>query len=147
MTQKDAVLGAVTQVLTNNNILFTPSSTNVVPLLTRDLCLQINAVLVAEFTAGNVELSNEAKNKLSNVTDLRAYVSGLVSNWVRKDPRLNGGIVIATTSSSRSTVNNKVIKADPQLQALRKLYSSQVEPSKRQEIQSHIDRRVAELKE
>lgn len=146
MTQKDAVFSAISQILASNNIAFTASSTNVASLLTRELRSQINTRLVADFTSGAVEMSDDAKSKLNDVAELRAYISGLVSNWVRKDPRLNGGTILATsTSSSSSSRNSKVLKSDPQLQALRKLHQSQVEPTKRQEIQAHIDRRIAEL--
>ena len=145
MTQKDAVFSAVSQVLSSNNITFTANSTNASAVLNRELRLQINGVLVQQFLAGSVELSEDAKNKLNDESELRAYISGLVSNWLRKDPRLNGGTVLATTSS-KSTLT-KSIKSDPQLQALRKLHSAQVEPAKRLEIQAHIDRRIAELSE
>jgi len=148
MTQKDAVFSAVSQILASNNISFTANSTNATSVLNRELRAQINTRLVADFQSGSVELSDDAKNKLNDTAELRAYISGLVSNWLRKDPRLNGGTVIATTSSSSSNVRgNKSIKSDPQLQALRKLAQSQVEPSKRLEIQAHIDRRIAELSE
>jgi len=145
MTQKDAVFSAVSQILASNNISFNPSSTNVASLLTRELRSQINARLVADFTSGSVEMSDDAKTKLNDVAELRAYISGLVSNWVRKDPRLNGGTVLATTGSSTTNASSKTLKTDPQLQALRKLHKAQVEPSKRLEIQAHIDRRVEEL--
>lgn len=146
MTQKDAVFTAVSDTLVSNGISFQSNSVNAANLLTRELRAQINARLVTEFVNGGVELSDDAKDKLTDKAVLRAYISGLVSNWVRKDPRLNGGTVLATTSST-STVSNKSLKSDPQLQALRKLYTTQVEPTKRQEIQAHIDRRIAELSE
>lgn len=144
MTQKDAVFSAISQILATNNISFQPSSTNVASLLTRELRAQINAVLVANFNAGSIELSDDAKNKLQDVAELRAYISGLVSNWVRKDPRLNGGTVLAT-STSTTTTSSKNIKSDPQLQALRALHKSQLDTTKQLEIQAHIDRRIAEL--
>ena len=146
MTQKDAVFSAISQILASNNISFNPNSTNVATLLTRELRSQVNARLVADFNAGAVELSDDAKSKLNDTAALRAYISGLVSNWLRKDPRLNGGTVLATSTSS-ATQTSKVLKTDPQLQALRKLHTSQVEPAKRMEIQAHIDRRIAELKQ
>lgn len=144
MTQKDAVLSAISTVLANNNIKFQPNVTNVASVLTRELRSQINTLLTVEFSNGSVDMSDDAKSKLNDVAELRAYISGLVSNWVRKDPRLNGGAVIATTSSSTTTVS-KSLRNDPQLQALRKLQSAQVETSKQVEIQGFIDKRIAEL--
>lgn len=144
MTQKDAVFNAITQVFASNSISFTPNATNVAGLLTRELRSQINARLVTDFSSGSVELSDDAKSKLENVLELRAYISGLVSNWVRKDPRLNGGNIVATTSSSTSSVS-KVLRNDAQLQALRKLHAAQVDSSKQAEIQGHIEKRISEL--
>ena len=137
MTQKDAVFSAVTTVIINNNLQFISGTTDAATLLNRTLRAQINTILVTQFRNGEIELSDEAKNKLANESALKAYVSGLVSNWVKKDPRLNGGNTIKTTSTR--TV------ADPQVVALRRLLRTQTDSIKRQEIQGFIDKRLAEL--
>jgi hypothetical protein len=143
MTQKDAVFFAVTQTLTSNNVSFTANSTDVSSVLNRDLRSKINSVLVDQFKTGAVEISDEAKSKLNDTAALRAYVSGLVSNWVRKDPRLNGGSIIATTNPTSSS--KKQFKSDPQLKAMRILLSTQVDQTKRDEIEAFISARVATL--
>lgn len=143
MTQKDAVFTAVTTVLASNGISFQVNMTNVFPVLTRALRSQVNDYLQTEFLAGNVDISDDAKPKLADVVALRAYISGLVSNWVRKDTRLNGGTVVATTSASSSNVRS--VRNDAQLKAMRVLLSSQDDPIKQGEIQAFIDKRVAEL--
>lgn len=143
MTQKDAVFSAVTQILASNNVSFQSGSTDVSTLLTRELRAQINTRLETDFRSGSVEMSDDAKSKLNDTAELRAYISGLVSNWVRKDPRLNGGTTVATTSTT--TVSAKTLRNDAQLKALRAFLSAQVDPLRRQEIQGYIDQRIAEL--
>ena len=82
MSQKEAVYNAVTQVLSSNNITI---SGGVAPHMTREFRSQVNEILFNSFRSGNVELKSEYSD-----AELRAYVSGLQSNWIRKDTRLNG---------------------------------------------------------
>lgn len=127
-SQKEAVFDAVSAVLQQNGIAFEPG-TNVSSLMTRELRAQVNQRLFSAFQSGTVKLDREY-----NETDLKAYVSGLQSNWLRKDKRFNGGTV---GKASKKPV-------DPQLKALYGLI--QIAPeADRPEIQSHIDARIAEL--
>jgi hypothetical protein len=135
MTQKDAVFTAVMHVLEDAGINFVVGTDDAAAVLNRELRAAINTRLVHDFLNGAIELSDEAKAKRGDNSKLKAYVSGLVSNWVRKDNRLNGG----RTPSSTKT------ETDPQLKALKKLQSSQTDVSKRLEIQSFIDKRHEEL--
>lgn len=138
MTQKDAVFSAIVHVLKTANVNFQSSVTDVSDLLTKDLRSGISEILSRQFLAKEIDLSEEANSKLTDSVQLKNYVSGLISNWVRKDPRLNGG----KTSSSSTRKSSSV---DPQLKALKQLHSAQTDQAKRQEIQSFIDKRVAEL--
>lgn len=76
VTQKDAVLKAITK--------FGKAG------LTEEAKAKIYAHLERDFKAGKIELRpTEANlNKLADAKLLRLYVIGLVSNWIRKDPRL-----------------------------------------------------------
>jgi len=133
MTQKDAVFSVVTATIANAGIDFKIGIDNAANVLTRELRATINDELSAMFLDGQVEISDEARTKLSNTSELRAYVSGLVSNWVRKDNRLSGSTVSTT------------LQSDPQLRALKKLQRSQTDPSHRLEIQNFINKRTSEL--
>jgi hypothetical protein len=86
LSQKDAVHNAVTSVLSSNDIEFN-ATTNVGTLMNRQLRAQVNEALFNGFRAGTIDLDREFTD-----TELRAYVSGLQSNWIRKDKRLNGGV-------------------------------------------------------
>ncbi len=134
MTQKDAVFSVVTSIIVGSGIKFQVNKDVAANILTKDMRTQVNNALVEKFLTGDVELSDEARGKLTDEPALRAYVSGLVSNWLRKDSRLNGGIAAPKKSN-----------ADPQLKALKKLQSSQTDPSRRLEIQTFIDKRTSEL--
>ena len=128
ISQKEAVYVAVSAVLQQNGITFTPGQ-NVASLMTRELRAQVNQRLFSAFKSGTVKLEHEYSD-----TDLKAYVSGLQSNWLRKDTRFN--------SDGVSTKKKKVV--DPQLKALYSLMEIAPETD-RPEIQVHIDARLAEI--
>lgn len=126
MTQKEAVYQAVTNVCGVQDEAYSP---------TKDQRASINQILFEGFRAGNVDLDREYDDK-----SLRTYVSGLQSNWLRKDARLNGNTkYVAKNPGSRRG------SSDPQVQALRRLQSIQTDPVKVAEIQVYIDRRLAEV--
>jgi hypothetical protein len=106
-------------------------------VLTRELRGQITNILVEGFKSGSISLDKSFETD----SDLRTYCSGLTSNWLRKDTRMNGGIAyVAKNPGSR------VGSTDERLKALRTLFNAQSSPTARAEIQSHIDARVAEIK-
>lgn len=127
MTQKEAVFQAVTNVCGEHDGPYTP---------TKDERSSVNQILFEGFRAGTIELDREYTD-----SELKAYVSGLQSNWLRKDKRLNGNVqYVAKNPGSRAG------STDPQIKAMRVLLSTQVDPAKRAEIQSFIDKRIAEIK-
>ena len=96
---------------------------------------QVNLILFEGFRSGEIELDREFTD-----SELKVYVSGLQSNWLRKDMRLNGGVkYVAKNPGSRQG------SGDEQLKALRALMSSLTDEADRAEVQAHIDARVAEL--
>ena len=102
----------------------------------REQRAQINMILCEGFKSGHIAL-----DRTFDDSELKAYVSGLVSNWLRKDNRLNGGVKYTPKNpGSRSG------SGDAQLKALRALLSTTEDEQERTEIQGFIDKRVAELK-
>ncbi len=96
---------------------------------------QVNAILFEGFRAGSIELDREYTD-----SDLKSYVSGLQSNWLRKDKRLNGG--------EKYTAKNPGSRAgstDPELKALRALITTVTSDEDKAEIQGYIDARVAAI--
>lgn len=132
--QKEAVFAAICSVLVENNIEFSEGM-DVGTVMSRELRAQVNNILFHGFKNGDIQLDREFSD-----TDLKAYVSGLQSNWIRKDKRLNGGTqYVAKNPGSRAG------SGDAQLKAMRALISTLTSPADKAEVQKHIDARVAEI--
>jgi len=142
MNQKDAVFSAVVTVLTEASVDFTVGVTDLGLHVNKALRSKITNLLVQQFAADDVKLSTEAKAKLNDNAKMRTYVSGLISNWLRKDTRLNGGKK-ETVTRKRASVNK--CDTDSQIKALKLLLKTQIDADKKIEIQSFIDKRIAEL--
>ena len=84
-SQKEAVYTAVTSYLTDKG-----RSLDDVILSSEDR-KTIVTMLVRTIEVGDVEMSIEAANKYDTADKIRGYSIGLLSNWLRKDARLNGG--------------------------------------------------------
>jgi hypothetical protein len=135
MTQKAAVFAAITSVLAEAGIAF-EEGMDVAPHMTREVRAQVNAILFEGFKAENIELE-----KVFSDSDLKGYVSGLQSNWIRKDTRLNGG-----TKYVAKNPGSRVGQGDAQLKALKALLSTKSDPTEVAEIQSYITARESEIK-
>jgi hypothetical protein len=128
MTQKEAVFSAVINVCGTQDGAYTPS---------KEERAQVNNILFEGFKSGTIAFDGEVPED----SKLKAYVSGLQSNWLRKDKRLNGGVqYTAKNPGSRAG------STDPQIKAMRLLLQTKSEESERKEIQSFIDKRLAEIK-
>lgn len=126
VTQKEAVFQAMVNVCGEVEGAYTPS---------KEQRAQVNLILFESFKAGTIEMETEKSD-----TDLKGYVSGLQSNWLRKDKRLNGGIqYTAKNPGSRAG------STDPQLKAMRALISTLTDETERNEVQAYIDARVSEI--
>lgn len=104
-------------------------------VISKEQRAQVNMILFQGFRAGAIELEREYTD-----ADLKQYVSGLQSNWIRKDKRLNGGIMYTAKNPG-----SRAGSADPALKALRALHSTLITDGDKAEVQSYIDARVAEL--
>lgn len=134
MNQKEAVYTAICSVLGEAGIPFTEGM-NVASVMSKEFRAQVNGILFEGFRSGSITLDREFTD-----TELKAYVSGLQSNWIRKDKRLNGDVAyIAKNPGSRAG------SGDPQLKAMRALLSTLTSPSDKAEVQKHIDARVSEI--
>jgi hypothetical protein len=132
--QKEAVFSAVTSVLNEAGISLDGQDAS--SLLSRELRSQVTSILVEGFKSNSVSLSKT----FDNDNQLRTYCSGLLSNWLKKDKRLNGN-----TKYAAKNPGSRRGSADPQVQALRKLQGMQTDPDKIAEIQSFIEKRLNEI--
>lgn len=142
VNQRQAVYNAVKSVFAESNIEFY-DGIDAKSVMTKEHRAQVNAILCIGFISGEIELKDTESNraKLVNESQLKEYVSGLQSNWLNKDTRLNGGVdhEIKNPGSRSGTT-------DPQIKALRALLSTLTKDTDRAEIQGLIDARVASLK-
>jgi hypothetical protein len=133
MNQKEAVYSAVTSVLADEGV---HSEGDVSAHMTKERRSQVNSILFEGFRSGKISLDREFTD-----AELKAYVSGLQSNWLRKDTRLNGGVQYVPKNPG-----SRMGSGDAQLKALKSLLKIKSEPSEVAEIQQFIAKREAELR-
>jgi hypothetical protein len=136
MTQKEAVFNAVSSVLSEANITVSDNE-NYSTYMNRELRAQVTNILVEGFNSGTIALDKV----FTSEAELRTYCSGLTSNWLRKDKRLNGG-----AKYEAKNPGSRVGSSDVQLKAMRALLGAKTDPAERAEIQSFIDARVIDIK-
>lgn len=129
MNQKEAVYTAVVNVTGfNGDGACSPTS---------EQRKMINAILFEGFKSEKIELDRSYETD----AELKSYVSGLQSNWLRKDKRLNGGTqYVAKNPGSRAG------SSDPTLKAMRALLTTlEVGSADYNEVKSEIDAHVAKI--
>lgn len=142
MKQRDAVYNAITSVFADAGVHF-EDGMNVEGLLTKELRSKVHAIVSEGFTSGSIDFEKTPANeeKLANVSKLNAYVSGLISNWVRKDTRFNGGEAYRVKNPG-----SRMGSSDEQLKTLRALAKQYSGTEKEAIIKAQIDKRTAELR-
>lgn len=128
MNQKEAVFQAVVNVTGFNG--------DGVCEISSEQRKQVNAILFEGFRSGKIELDREYTD-----AELKSYVSGLQSNWLRKDKRLNGGTqYVAKNPGSRAGAS------DPTLKAMKALLSTLTPgTSDHIEVQAEINKHIASI--
>lgn len=91
VTQREAVFIEVTRVVREEKIPVSEKQP-VKPLLNETHIKKICAALVAGFQAKKFALKDTEANKqkLADPKVMELYCIGLLNNWLRRDPRLNG---------------------------------------------------------
>ena len=133
MKQREAVYNAVCQVTGEHNFDEAVS-------LTAEQRKSANETITQGIANGEVDFSDEAKAKYSTPEKIGTYVSGLISNWLRKDKRLNGNVTYVPANPG-----SRAGQGDPQLRELRKLKRMHEGTQQGEEIQSYIDDRLIAL--
>jgi hypothetical protein len=135
MKQSEAVYNAVKSVCEENNVEF-HDGIDAKAVLTKEMRSQVNTILFEGFKSGTIALDKEMSD-----TELKGYVSGLQSNWLRKDKRLNGN-----TKYAPKNPGSRFGASDEQLKALRALMANVTSDAERAEIQGYIDERTAAIR-
>ena len=134
MNQKEAVFSAVCSTLGQDSF---DSAVE----LTSEQRAQVIEMVAEGFAAGEVEMSDEARAKHDTESKLKTYTNGLVSNWLRKDKRLNGGVKHTIKNpGSRAGSGDKVVKE------LKKLRSTLTNDSQIAAVDFEIEKRLTAIK-
>ena len=134
LSQKEAVYNTTIQVLKEAGIKFEQGMV-AGSVVDKDSRATIVSILVDGFSKGEIELK-------SAQDDLKSYTNSLVSNWFRKDTRLNGGVKYEAKNPGA-----RAGQQDPTVKNLRLLSQRFPEGSKEHSaIMAKVEARVNELK-
>ena len=135
--QVDAVHSAITSVLSEAGIHFEDGQ-NVSEVMTSEHRQQVNSILFEGFKSGAIQFSGT----LPEDAKLKSYVSGLQSNWIRKDKRLNGGVKYqAKNPGSRAG------SSSPEIVAMRTLLKTLTPDTEDYtEVKTALDQAISALK-
>ncbi len=137
MSQKEAVFQAICSVL-NVDAFDTKVE------ISTEQRKQVIGIVTEGIMGGAVEFSAEAQAKHDTEPKVKGYVTGMVSNWLRKDTRLNGGEKYETKNPG-----SRAGSGDDKLKALKALKAKLVADGNEEgadEVQAGIDLRIEELK-
>ena len=143
MKQKDAVYNIIVAAFATSSIPFTEGMDVASTMKDKAFRASVQSAVEAGFKANEIPFEDTPSNreKMSTPAKLSQYVSGLISNWVRKDERLNGNVKYAAKNPG-----TRVGSTDPTLKALRQLATQfKGDTTKFAEIQNHITTRVTTL--
>lgn len=131
-TQKEAVYNTVRAVFEEHGKSFEDGQK---VEMSKDMKAQCVEILVAGFENNEIELKSEQEN-------LKSYAGGLLSNWLRKDKRLNGN-----TTYQPENPGSRTGQSDPEVKNMRILLGTLPEGSEEYEaVSKAIDTRIAEIK-
>jgi hypothetical protein len=109
---------------------------------TKEQRAAITHILCEGFRQGTIQFEKTLSNqeKLASDSKLSAYVSGLISNWLRKDTRLNGGAKYEIQNPG-----SRAGQGDEQMKTLRALAKQFEGTDKAILISAQIEKRKSEL--
>lgn len=103
MSQKASVFAAVCEVL--------GETVNRLVQLTKEQRVKVIDIVTDSIMSKDTDFSPEARAKYPTRDDVKGYTNGMVSNWLRKDLRLNGGSKYETKNpGSRAGSGDEVLK-------------------------------------
>ena len=133
MKQNDAVFQAVCGVLD-------AQSFDSAVELTKEQRASVISIVTQGIMSGTVDFSAEAKAKYDTDAKVKSYTTGMVSNHLRKDKRLNGN-----TKYEIQNPGSRAGSGDDQLKALKALRSTITDSENLTAIDEAIANRTAEV--
>jgi hypothetical protein len=138
VNQKQGVYDAVVAFCEENDIHF---EDGMKLELTKEQRSTVVEMVTQALIAGEIDFSDVAREKHDTEQKKRTYCNGLVSNWLRKDKRLNGN-----TTYEIKNPGSRAGQGDEQLKNLKLLYKTIDDEDQKATVQEAIDKRVEELK-
>ena len=141
-SQKESVCNTILSVLSARGYEYELGcETPIKSVLTDDDKKQIRAIVLEGFMSGDISMTEQAREKYNDETKMKTYVSGVVNNWIKKNPEFNGGNkYVPANPGSRAG------QGDEQIKALRGLKKTTNDPQALAEIETAINNRLAEIK-
>ncbi len=138
INQKQAVINAVLSLLPNYEM---GGEVILSDVLNDGLKTECRALLFEGFRTGNIQFKETFQKKVDIDAELKKYVSGLLNNWIRKNPEFNAGnSYVAKNPGSRAG------SGDESVREMRKLFRTTADLEAKAEIQEAIDARIAIIK-
>lgn len=134
ISQKEGVFNAVCEIVGQ-------SSFDGAVELTTEQRRAVIEVVATGLMDGVIELSEAAAEKYDSIEKVKSYTNGLVSNWLRKDTRLNGG-----ERYEAKNPGSRAGSSDPVIRELRKLKSTLADPSQIAAVEAEIEKRMETLR-
>lgn len=132
-SQRSAVYVSVCQVLNVTDI-------NELTTLSKEQRKEVIELVTTSISIFETEFSESARAKYDTFDKIKGYVNGMVSNWLRKDVRLNGGDKYETKNpGSRAGGGDEILK---NLKALKSTLTDDIHI---QAVEGEISKRQAEL--
>lgn len=133
LTQKESVFQAILEVTGQES--FYSAIT-----LSKDEKAKVNNIVTLSIMSNDTDFSADARAKYPTADKVSGYVNGMITNWLKKDTRLNGDVkYTAKNPGSRAGQGDAVLKE------LKKLASVTVEPEYKLAIDAAINTRKAEI--
>lgn len=141
MKQSQAVYQATQSVCEEHGIEFAEGM-DFKEVFNTDQRAQVIELVTDMLINGQADFSDKAKAKYDTRDKVRGYVSGMVSNWYRKDQRLNGGVQYKPKNPGSRTGSQ-----DEEVKNLKLLIKSgQLDEDGVKIAQARLDERIAEIK-
>ena len=135
LTQKESVFLAICEVFGATEFTSTQAIT-----LSKEEKAKVNSIVTTSIMMNETDFSAEARTKYPTEDKVSGYVSGMITNWLKKDTRLNGDVkYTAKNPGSRAGQGDSVLKE------LKKLASVTTEPEYKLAIDEAINQRRAEI--
>ena len=140
MNQKTAVVSTILAVLQERGVEYVLGGEVILKdILTDADKASVREFLFAGFRDGSINMTDEARAKHEEDSELKKYVSGLLNNWIKKNKEFNAG-------QGYTPKNPGSRSSDPQLKALKQLLTQYDAESKDyDEICIAIDKRTTEV--